>query len=95
MLRLAANLRSIVEQDGAVILDGHHNQITTLDAMGGYIWLRLEDGMTHAEITRHLAYETGEDPQVIERDVSELINDLQDRHLILGAEESANRLEIL
>jgi hypothetical protein len=85
MAILAPNLRSVINQDGAVILNRPRNQITTLDAMGGYVWGRLEEGMSQDEVVRHLIDETGADPLTVETDVEELLKDLQSRNLIIIA----------
>jgi hypothetical protein len=86
MVKFVSGLRSIVDHDGAVILNSTRNQIITLDAMGGYIWERLQQGMSPSEIVRHLNLETGEAPDVVQQDVDELLSELQSRHLILDPE---------
>jgi hypothetical protein len=84
MVQLADQLRSTISDDGAVVLNRARNQITILDAMGGYIWRRLEDGLSADDIVHRLAQETGEDPQIIRNDVSELLQDLRSRHLTVA-----------
>ncbi|MBB6144392.1 hypothetical protein HNQ77_002344 [Silvibacterium bohemicum] len=82
MGRPAPQLRSIVDQDGAVVLNSARNQITSLDAMGGYIWRRLELGMAREEIVHHLVEQTGEDVATVERDINEFFLDLASRSLL-------------
>jgi hypothetical protein len=84
MISIKPNLKSIVDPDGAVILDGALNQITTLDAMGAHIWQLLERYTPMEDIIRYLIQETGELPDTVRRDVRELINDLISRHLIVA-----------
>jgi len=84
MLQTVPHLHSIIDQDGAVILNNAKGQITTLDAMGGYIWRQLEQGLTGEEIVRELVRETGEDVQVVESDVTEFLADLSSRSLLAG-----------
>jgi hypothetical protein len=85
MIQVASRLRSLVDEDGAVILDSSSNQITTLDAMGGYIWRCLEQGMAENDITQHLIDETGESPEVIQKDLQELLTDLRSRRLLISS----------
>ena len=95
MFKVATGLNFIVDEDGAVILNSGRNQITTLDAMGGYIWRRLEDGMTSRELVLHLSRETGEDICVVERDVQEFLDDLQARDLITSLAQLQRAPELL
>ncbi len=83
MVTLAPDLRSVANQDGAVILNSPRCQITTLDVMGGYVWLQLQEGMTPDEIVRHLSQETGEDMQTIQGDVQAFVEDLASRRLLV------------
>ena len=77
------NLRSVVDDDGAVILNSSRNEMTTLDAMGGYVWRLLEQGMQLEYIVEHLARETRQDRAVIERDIHDFFADLATRNLIV------------
>lgn len=89
MIRPCADLQSVIDQDGAVILNEARCQITTLDAMGGYIWRQLESGIRREEIVRHLVEKTGEVSDVVMRDVREFLADLASRSLItMSAEHS-------
>jgi hypothetical protein len=92
MVKLVSNLRSIVDHDGAVILNNARNQITTLDAMGGYIWHRLECGMTQKEIVCKLVEETGADVLTVEHDVQEFLEDLTSRSLLTGITVGQRRM---
>lgn len=91
MVKLAPDLRSIVNNDGGVVLNNAHNQITTLDAMGGYIWRQLENGISEEALIEHLVAETGEATEVVKRDVQELLGDLAYRHLVVDAEPEVTR----
>jgi len=95
MVMLAPNVRSIVDQDGAVILNSPRNQITTLDAMGGYIWRQLERGMTQEDLVRDLIQQTGEHAQLIEHDVREFLEELSSRHLLANAAHTERSPETL
>lgn len=82
MTLIPSHLRSIVNEDGAVILNSAHNQITTLDAMGGYIWRKLELGSSEEEIVEHLVQETGEAREIIQADLTVFLGDLAAKRLL-------------
>jgi hypothetical protein len=75
-------LRTVVNQDGAAILDVSRNQITTLNSTGGFIWDRLQQGRTAEQIVQDLASEFNTDPAVLEQDVLSFLEQLQSEHLL-------------
>jgi hypothetical protein len=83
MLQPAPQLRSIVDPDGAVILNNSRSQITTLDAMGGYIWRQLEQGVSTEGIVRDVIDQTAAPRQVVEDDVRRFLDDLISRGLLM------------
>jgi hypothetical protein len=82
MITVNPNLRSIVDHDGAVILDIPRNTMTTLDATGAYVWQRLERGLRIDAIVAELARDTGADTGVIAKDVADFMEQLQGKHLV-------------
>jgi hypothetical protein len=82
MITVAPHIRSIVDHDGAVILDAPRNSMTTLDSAGGYIWERLQRGLQVDAIVAELARDTGEDELVVARDVEEFMEQLKSKHLV-------------
>ena len=46
----AKRLRSIIDHDGAVILDIDHDAMLTLNSTGGYVWEKLKQGKLIDEI---------------------------------------------
>jgi hypothetical protein len=82
MITVAPHIRSIVDHDGAVILDIPRNVIATLDSTGAYVWARLQLGLQIDAIVAELARETGTDESVIARDVDEFMGQLKSRHLV-------------
>jgi hypothetical protein len=75
-------LRSRVTADGAMILDISADEVITLNATGGYIWARLEEGKTIDQIVASLATETGHDPVAVAKDVSEFVAQIAEKHLV-------------
>lgn len=82
MATMPAHLRSIVDHDGAVILDIPGNTMTTLDAVGAYIWERLQRGLQLDAIIEELARDTGTEESVVTKDVAEFMEQLKSRHLV-------------
>ena len=75
------HLRSIVDHDGAVILDIECNSMMTLNATGGYVWDKLRQGLLVEDIVRELAKETMTEIAIVERDVREFLDELKSRRL--------------
>ena len=86
MQTTAPHLRSVVDQDGAVILDIEHDTMLTLNSTGGYIWQRLQQGKLIDEIVSELARDTGADLAAVDRDVHVFLEQLKSKHLLRDAE---------
>jgi Coenzyme PQQ synthesis protein D (PqqD) len=82
MVKVAPHIRSIVNHDGAVILDMPANRISTLNATGAYIWARLQEGKAIGSIVAELARDTGQTSAIVEHDVQEFLQQLTERHLL-------------
>jgi hypothetical protein len=78
----SSHLRSIVNVDGAVILDIPRNQMVTLNSTGGYVWDKLQQGKTLDEVVRELSIESNTDPLDVERDVHAFVEQLMSKHLL-------------
>jgi hypothetical protein len=78
---ISQELRSIVDADGAVILDIKHDSLSTLNSTGAYVWNRLLQGRSTSEIVRELADETLTDLAIVERDVQGFLDQLKSRRL--------------
>jgi hypothetical protein len=84
MVTVTPNLKSIVDHDGAVILDISRNSMTTLDTIGAYVWERLRKGLSVDAIVAELAQDTGADLEMVAKDVDEFMEQLKSRHLVCG-----------
>jgi len=82
MVTIAPHIRSIVDHDGAVILDIPRDAMTTLDCTGAYVWSRLQNGMRVDAIVRELARDTGADESTVAKDIDEFMQKLKSRHLL-------------
>jgi len=76
------HLRTVVNQDGAAILDVSRNQIITLNSTGGFIWDRLQQGRTIELAIQDLATESNTDLAVVKRGVSAFLEQLKLEHLL-------------
>ncbi|MGD0941455.1 MAG: PqqD family protein [Terracidiphilus sp.] len=75
-------LRTVTNQDGAAILDVPRHQITTLNSTGGFIWQRLQQGLSVEQVIRDLATETDTDPATVEKDVHSFLEQLRSKQLL-------------
>lgn len=82
MITTPDHLRSIVNHDGAVILDIPRNTMTTLNSTGAFVWERLQRGLEVDAIARELAQDIGVEESVVARDVEEFMEQLKSRHLV-------------
>lgn len=82
MVTIPPNVRAVVDHDGAVILDIHRNTMTALNHTGGYVWQRLNLGMSLDAIVAELARDTGTDATVVALDVDLFMEELKSKHLL-------------
>jgi hypothetical protein len=82
MIRSNPHLRSVVDRDGAVILDMERSAISTLNATGAYVWEGLQQGKSADEIVKDLARETGVEVGVVDRDVHDFLEELKQKNLL-------------
>jgi hypothetical protein len=71
MVTPPSHLHSIVDHDGAIILDISTDQFFSMNPVGAYIWQHLLKGEWVDEIARALAEETGAEISVSFRQACE------------------------
>ena len=81
MATMPSHLRSVVDHDGAVILDIKRDQFFSLNPVGAYIWERLLKGEGLDQIARELAEETGTEISIVMADVNDFVADLKSKLL--------------
>ena len=81
MAIMPAHLRSIVDHDGAIILDIKTDQFFSLNPIGSYIWERLLKGEGLDQIARGLAEDTGTEIDVVMADIDDFVADLTNKLL--------------
>jgi hypothetical protein len=82
MLTTTPNIRSVVDHDGAVLLDIPRNAMTTLNSTGAYVWERLNRGMSVAAVVAELSKDTGVDEAIVGADLEVFLEELKSRHLM-------------
>jgi hypothetical protein len=82
MVAIPSHLRSIVDHDGAVILDINKDLFFSMNPIGAYIWERLTRGETPDQIMAELASDTGTDISIVSADVTDFLADLKGKHLV-------------
>jgi|HubBroStandDraft_3_1064219.scaffolds.fasta_scaffold1469875_1 hypothetical protein len=82
MITTPGHLRSVVDHDGAVILDIPRNAMTSLNSTGAYVWKRLQRGLQVEAIVAELVHDTGCDESIVSRDVEEFMEQLKSKHLV-------------
>lgn len=84
MPSIPTRLSTVVNQDGAAVLDVSRNQITTLNSTGGFIWDRLQRGWTVEQIIDNLATKSNTDPLIVNGDVIAFLEQLKADDLLQG-----------
>jgi hypothetical protein len=78
---MPSHLRSIVDHDGAIILDIKRDQFFSLNPVGSYIWERFLKGEEIDQIAKALAEETGTELSVVVGDVNDFVDNLKSKQL--------------
>jgi hypothetical protein len=81
VVAMPAHLRSVVDHDGAVILDIKRDRFFSMNPVGSYIWDRLLKGEGLDQIARELAEETRTEISLVIADINDFIADLKSKQL--------------
>lgn len=81
-LRIPAHVRSVIDADGAVILDAIRGTYYSLNGVGVEVWIRLEAGMTPSQIEQALVKEFQTSADVVAQDIQRFIEKLRQKSLI-------------
>ncbi|RXH58210.1 PqqD family protein [Granulicella sibirica] len=82
MMNGSSHLRTIVNQDGAAVLDTKLGSIATLNSTGAFVWQGLERGDSLEAIVVSLSSETGVPHKIVERDVLDFVRALRAQQLL-------------
>ncbi len=73
--------------DGRILTNAANDTLYALNAVGAWIWTRLEEGASAAEIVSRLTIECHAPAGTIEQDVRAFLDRLEERRLIHAARE--------
>jgi hypothetical protein len=82
MAHLRSHIRSIVDHDGAVILDAKNDVFYGANSTGAYIWSGLLRGESVDQIACALAADCGVDLQTVYSDIESFLADLKAKRLL-------------
>ena len=85
MITIPSHLHSVVDHDGAVILDIPNDSLTSVNTIGAAIWCKLQAGKGADEIIADLARETGADSATVACDLDEFMEALKARKLLVAS----------
>ncbi|HEU4559063.1 MAG TPA: PqqD family protein [Longimicrobium sp.] len=81
-IQIHGHVRSIIDPDGAVVLDLRKGRYYSLNSVGAEIWTLIEAGRSVPEVEAHLRDALGAPPETVGADVAGFLADLADRELI-------------
>jgi hypothetical protein len=81
-VRIPTHVRSIIDPDGAVLLDLKQGQYYSLNGIGADVWTKLQAGMSADRIVSTLGEETNAPAESVEADVRRFLEHLRARHLV-------------
>jgi hypothetical protein len=85
-LQVPAHVHSVINRDGAILLDVRRNEMLSLNVTASYVWQRLQQGQPIEEIIEALSSETETDVMTLRRDVADFLEELKAKHLIISTD---------
>lgn len=81
-MRISTDARFVANVDGGVVLDMAADRFFGLDPVGAFIWKRIEEGLSEAEIVTRVSQECGAELEAVRTDVRSFLADLQQKGLV-------------
>ncbi len=81
-VRVPPRVRSVIDDDGAVLLDVQNGTYYSLNGLGVEVWRRLEDGMTLVQIEHAIADDFETPFHIVEQDVQRFVHTLCGKALL-------------
>lgn len=76
------HVRSVMDPDGAVLLDLRQGRYYSLNGVGAEIWSQIESGRSVPEIESHLVSALGAPRDAAAADVAAFVDDLRRKSLV-------------
>ncbi len=84
-IRIRDHVRSVIDADGAVLLDLKQGKYFSLNGTGVEIWRKLESGWTLPEIDAHLTRECAASAATLHDDLVTFVKQLEKAELVDAA----------
>lgn len=81
-VRVPVHVRSVIDDDGAVLLDVRKGTYFSLNNVGVEVWRRLEQGHTLDQVEQGIADDFGAPFDVVSRDVRQFVRVLGEKALL-------------
>lgn len=81
-LKINSHVRSMVGDDGAVLLDLKGGKYYSLNIVGATIWNKAQEGYTLAGILEHLKSEFSAPPAQLHEDLTTFVKGLEKKGLV-------------
>ena len=82
VIRSSANIRTVVNQDGGILLDIDRGRMLSSNPVGARIWQMIESGKSRTEIVAAVSADYGVPVDVVSRDVDEFVTVLRSQRLV-------------
>jgi hypothetical protein len=90
-MRISGGVRTVVSQDGAVLMDINGGFMFSLNPIGSLIWQQLSDGRSPAQVAEDLTHRFGVSLDQARVDVNGFIGQLEAQHLVCEWESENSR----
>jgi hypothetical protein len=81
-VRVPVHIRSVIDDDGAVLLDVQKGTYFSLNNLGVEVWRRLERGQTLGQIEQEIAQDFAVPSDDVSRDVQRFVRALEEKALL-------------
>jgi hypothetical protein len=81
-VQISPNVRSIINQDGGILLDIEHGTMISLNVSASQIWKKLQLNIPPDQIAREISVEFQISTETARHDVQEFIDNLQKHELL-------------
>jgi coenzyme PQQ synthesis protein D (PqqD) len=78
----ASRVRTVLNHDGAVMLDIEHGLMLGANPLGARIWQMLANGQSRDQIVSLISSDYHVDPAVVGQDVDDFVASLAQHHLV-------------
>ncbi len=84
LFEIEPHVRSMIDEDGAVLLDLRAGKYYSLNGVAAQIWIKAEEGLAEVEILEHLSEVFQVESETLRRDLQGFVAGLARKGLIRG-----------